>query len=33
MPVDLFIKTPSRTALAYLIKPLKGQAEKVFKER
>ena len=33
MPVDVFIQTPSRTALAYLIKPLKEQAERAFKER
>jgi HlyD family secretion protein len=33
MPVDVFIQTPSRTVLAYLIKPLKEQAERAFKER
>jgi HlyD family secretion protein len=33
MPVDVFIKTPGRTAFAYLIKPLRDQAEKAFKER
>jgi HlyD family secretion protein len=33
MPVDVFIKTPGRTALSYLIKPLRDQAEKAFKER
>ncbi len=33
MPVDVFIKTPGRTAFAYLIKPLKDQAERAFKER
>jgi HlyD family secretion protein len=33
MPVDVFIKTPSRTALSYLMKPLRDQAEKAFKER
>jgi HlyD family secretion protein len=33
MPVDLFIKTPGRTALSYLVKPLQDQAERAFKER
>ncbi len=33
MPVDVFIQTPGRTALAYLIKPLRDQAERAFKER
>jgi HlyD family secretion protein len=33
MPVDVFIQTPGRTALAYLIKPLREQAERAFKER
>jgi HlyD family secretion protein len=33
MPVDVFVQTPSRTALSYLIKPLRDQAEKAFKER
>ena len=33
MPVDVFIQTPSRTALSYLIKPLRDQAERAFKER
>ena len=33
MPVDVFIQTPGRTALAYLIKPLREQAEREFKER
>jgi HlyD family secretion protein len=33
MPVDIFIKTPGRTALSYLIKPLRDQAERAFKER
>jgi HlyD family secretion protein len=33
MPVDVFIKTPGRTALSYLIKPLQDQAERAFKER
>jgi HlyD family secretion protein len=32
MPVDVFIKTPGRTALSYLIKPLRDQAERAFKE-
>jgi HlyD family secretion protein len=33
MPVDVFIQTPGRTALSYLIKPLRDQADKAFKER
>jgi len=33
MPVDVFIQTPSRTALSYLIKPLRDQADRAFKER
>ncbi|MGM4906824.1 HlyD family type I secretion periplasmic adaptor subunit [Tardiphaga sp. 866_E4_N2_1] len=33
MPVDVFIQTPGRTALAYMIKPLKEQAERALKER
>ena len=33
MPVDVFIKTQSRTALSYLIKPLKDQAQRALKER
>ncbi len=33
MPVDVFIKTLGRTALSYLIKPLRDQAERAFKER
>lgn len=33
MPVDVFIKTPGRTALSYLTKPLWDQAERAFKER
>jgi HlyD family secretion protein len=33
MPVEVFIQTPGRTALAYLIKPLKEQAERAMKER
>jgi HlyD family secretion protein len=33
MPVDVFIQTPGRTALAYLIKPLREQAERALKER
>jgi HlyD family secretion protein len=33
MPVDVFIQTPGRTALSYLIKPLRDQAERAFKER
>jgi HlyD family secretion protein len=33
MPVDVFIKTPGRTALSYLIKPLRDQAERALRER
>lgn len=33
MPVDVFIQTPARTVLAYLVKPLKEQAARAFKER
>ncbi len=33
MPVDVFIKTAGRTALSYLTKPLRDQAERAFKER
>jgi HlyD family secretion protein len=33
MPVDVFIQTSARTALSYLIKPLRDQAERAFKER
>ena len=33
MPVDVFIKTPGRTALSYLTKPLWDQAEHAMKER
>jgi HlyD family secretion protein len=33
MPVDVFIQTPRRTALSYLIKPLRDQADRAFKER
>jgi HlyD family secretion protein len=33
MPVEVFIKTPGRTALSYLLKPLQDQAERAFKER
>jgi HlyD family secretion protein len=33
MPVDVFIKTPGRTAFSFLIKPLLDQAERAFKER
>jgi HlyD family secretion protein len=33
MPVDVFIQTPGRTALSYLIKPLRDQADRAFKER
>lgn len=33
MPVDVFIKTPGRTALSYLTKPLWDQAQRAMKER
>src|SRR6202158_871985 len=33
MPVDVFIQTPGRTAFSYLIKPLRDQADRAFKER
>jgi HlyD family secretion protein len=33
MPVEVFIKTQGRTALSYLVKPLRDQAERAFKER
>jgi membrane fusion protein, type I secretion system len=33
MPVEVFIKTPGRTALSYLLKPLRDQAEHAMKER
>lgn len=33
MPVDAFIKTGARTMLSYLIKPLRDQAARTFKER
>lgn len=33
MPVEVFIKTQGRTALSYLVKPLRDQAEHAFKER
>ncbi len=33
MPVDVFIQTTGRTALSYLLKPLRDQAERAFKER
>jgi HlyD family secretion protein len=33
MPVDVFIKTSGRTALSYMVKPLRDQAERAFKER
>ena len=33
MPVEVFIKTQSRTALSYLIKPLQDQAQHALKER
>ena len=33
MPVDSYIQTGGRTALAYLVKPLRDQARRAFKER
>ena len=33
MPVEAFIKTSERTMLSYLIKPLRDQAERAFKEK
>jgi HlyD family secretion protein len=33
MPVIVFIRTPDRTALSYLTKPLWDQAGRVMKER
>ncbi len=33
MPVDVVIKTPARTALSYLVKPLRDQADRAFRER
>ena len=33
MPVDAFIKTSKRTMLSYLIKPIRDQAERAFKEK
>ncbi len=33
MPVDAFIKTGERTMLSYLVKPLRDQAERAFKEK
>jgi len=33
MPVEVFIKTSGRTALSYLLKPLRDQAKRAFKER
>jgi len=33
MPVDVFIKTPARTALSYLTKPLWDQAERALRDR
>jgi HlyD family secretion protein len=33
MPVEVFIKTRPRTALSYLIKPLRDQASRALKER
>jgi HlyD family secretion protein len=33
MPVEVFIKTGERTVLSYLVKPLRDQASRAFKER
>jgi HlyD family secretion protein len=33
MPVESFIETPPRTVLSFLVKPLKDQIEKAFRER
>ena len=33
MPVDAFIQTDARTVLSYLIKPLRDQIVKAFRER
>lgn len=33
MPVDAFVKTSERTMLSYLVKPLRDQAERAFKEK
>ena len=33
MPVEAFIKTGERTMLSYLVKPLRDQAERAFKEK
>jgi len=33
MPVESFIETPPRTVLSFLIKPMKDQIEKAFRER
>jgi len=33
MPVDVFVKTSERTMLSYLIKPLRDQMERAFKEK
>lgn len=33
MPVDAYIQTGSRTALSYLVKPLRDQASRAFKEK
>ncbi|RFB81099.1 HlyD family type I secretion periplasmic adaptor subunit [Methylovirgula sp. 4M-Z18] len=32
MPVDVYIKTPARTVLSYLMRPLKDQARRAFKD-
>ena len=33
MPVESFIETPPRTVLSFLLKPMKDQIEKAFRER
>jgi HlyD family secretion protein len=33
MPVDVFVKTSERTMLSYLVKPLRDQMERAFKEK
>jgi HlyD family secretion protein len=33
MPVDAFVQTGDRTALSYLMKPLRDQARRAFTER
>jgi HlyD family secretion protein len=33
MPVETFIETPARTVLSFLVKPMRDQIEKAFRER